>query len=67
MSGKYASVRVCAVSARVSADGSVLDVCESTGKQKSLRAYLDREAISGKDARGGGMALMFAVEMAGLP
>jgi len=52
-----------AVSARVSEDGQVFDVCESTGKQGSLRAYLDREAIVGKDPRGGGMALIFAVEM----
>jgi rhamnogalacturonyl hydrolase YesR len=52
-----------AVSARVAADGIVGEVCESTGKQKSLQQYLDREAILGKDPRGGGMAMMFAVEM----
>lgn len=51
-----------AVSARVSDDGRVMDVCESTGKQKTLQEYLDREAIWGHDPRGGGMALIFAVE-----
>ena len=56
-----------AVSARISADGQVGEVCESTGKQKSLEQYLQREAILGKDPRGGGMAMMFAVEMARLP
>jgi hypothetical protein len=55
-----------AVLTRVSDDGEVVDVCESTGKQDSLAKYLGREAILGPDARGGGMAMMFAVEMAGL-
>ena len=53
-----------AVKARVAADGSLVDVCRSTGKQPNLRAYLDREAILGRDDRGGAMALLFAVEMA---
>ena len=52
-----------AVSARVGPEGSLIDVCESTGKQKSLDAYLRRAAIQGPDARGGGMALLFATEM----
>ena len=46
--------------------GRVMDVCESTGKLKSLQEYLDRRAIDGEDARGGAMALLFATEMAGL-
>ena len=55
-----------AVLARTGADGVLIDVCESTNKQASLEAYLDREAILGRDDRGGGMVLMFATEMAGL-
>ena len=51
-----------AVSARIANTGEVMDVCEGTGKQKSLTDYLEREAIWGHDPRGGGMALMFAVE-----
>jgi unsaturated rhamnogalacturonyl hydrolase len=53
-----------AIAARISNDGQVVDVCESTGKQKSLQDYLDREAILGRDPRAGGMAMMLAVEMA---
>ena len=55
-----------AIAARISKDGQFVDVCESTGKQKSLQDYLDREAILGPDPRGGGMAMMLAAEMAGL-
>ena len=47
-------------------DGVVVDVCESTGKQKSLADYLRRAAIMGRDPRGGAMALIFATELAGL-
>ena len=47
-------------------DDAVIDVCESTGKQKTLEDYLNRVAILGPDQRGGGMALLFATEMAGL-
>jgi unsaturated rhamnogalacturonyl hydrolase len=43
-----------------------MDVCESTGKQKSKADYLRRAAILGTDPRGGAMALLFATEMAGL-
>jgi unsaturated rhamnogalacturonyl hydrolase len=49
-----------------SRDGVVVDVCESTGKQKSLQDYLNRAAVVDRDARGGAMALLFATEMAGL-
>lgn len=55
-----------AISARVSTDGRLVDVCESTGKQRTLTEYLQREAILGRDPRGGGMAMMFATEIAGL-
>ena len=51
---------------RIGADGALMDVCESTNKQPSLHAYLKRAAILGRDPRGGGMALIFAMEMAGL-
>ena len=48
---------------RIAADGSLVDVCTGTGKQKSLRDYYDRPAILGRDDRGGAMALMIATEM----
>ena len=54
-----------AISARIGTDGSLIDVCEGTGKQTSLRAYLDRKAILGPDDRGGAMSLLVATEMAG--
>ena len=52
-----------AVLARTGTDGTVMDVCESTGKQKSLAAYLERAAIWGQDPRGGAMAMLLAGEM----
>jgi hypothetical protein len=52
-----------AIAARISPTGEVTGVCESTGKQKSLDDYLHRKAINGRDARGGGMALLFATEL----
>jgi rhamnogalacturonyl hydrolase YesR len=55
-----------AILARVASDGRLLDVCESTNKQRSLDDYLHRAAIFDRDPRGGAMALMFALEMAGL-
>ena len=55
-----------AVLTRTGSDGSLIDVCESTNKQDSLEAYLNRRAILGMDPRGGAMILMFATEMAGL-
>lgn len=54
------------VSARAASDGTLLDVAESTNKQPSREDYLYRAALAGKDERGGGMLLLFAVEMAGL-
>jgi rhamnogalacturonyl hydrolase YesR len=55
-----------AVLARIRSNGDLIDVCESTNKQPSLRDYFHREAILGRDTRGGGMALIFATEMAGM-
>ena len=53
-----------AIKARVAEDGSLVDVCTGTGKMKSLREYLDRTAIIGKDPRGGAMSLLVSTEMA---
>jgi len=55
-----------AINARIGPGGVLFDVCESTNKQPSLDAYLKRAAILDRDPRGGGMALIFATEMAGL-
>jgi rhamnogalacturonyl hydrolase YesR len=52
-----------AVKTRVAANGVLIDVCTGTGKQKSLRDYLDRTAILDRDSRGGAMALLFATEL----
>jgi unsaturated rhamnogalacturonyl hydrolase len=54
-----------AVAARIGRDGVLFDACESTNKQRSLDDYLRRAAILGRDPRGGGMAMLFAVEMGG--
>jgi rhamnogalacturonyl hydrolase YesR len=51
---------------RTGSDGALIDVCESTNKQPTLEAYLNRAALLGPDERGGGMMLMFATEMAGM-
>jgi hypothetical protein len=55
-----------AVLARTGSDGVLMDVCESTNKQETLNDYLNRAAILGRDVRGGGMALIFATELAGM-
>jgi unsaturated rhamnogalacturonyl hydrolase len=55
-----------AILARVSPTGELIDVCESTNKQRTLQDYFRREAILGRDIRGGGMALLFSTELAGL-
>jgi rhamnogalacturonyl hydrolase YesR len=44
-------------------EGALVDVCESTGKMKSLEDYFNRAASFGKDTRGGGMALLLATEL----
>jgi rhamnogalacturonyl hydrolase YesR len=54
------------VLSRVGNNGQLVDVCESTNKQKTLEDYLHREAILGPDPRGGAMAILFATEMGGL-
>ncbi|MBZ2183799.1 MAG: glycoside hydrolase family 88 protein [Bryobacter sp.] len=51
-----------ALASRITANGEVSAVCESTGKQISLAAYLSRRAISGRDPRGGAFALYFLTE-----
>ena len=51
-----------AILARTGADGRLVDVCESTGKQRSLKDYLHRAAILDRDPRGGAMALLLATE-----
>jgi unsaturated rhamnogalacturonyl hydrolase len=56
-----------AILARTGVDGRLVDVCESTGKQKSLGDYLRRAAILDRDPRGGAMALFFATELAKSP
>jgi rhamnogalacturonyl hydrolase YesR len=52
-----------AVNARTGSDGTVIDVCESTARIESLEGYLNREAILGRDDRGGAMAMLFATEL----
>ena len=56
-----------AVLVRSSMQGEFIDVCTSTGKLSSLDAYLDREAIFGRDDRAGGMVMLLANELAGNP
>lgn len=53
-----------AIKTRVAPDGSLVDVCTGTGKQKSLRDYYDRGAIFGPDPRGGAMSFLVATELA---
>jgi hypothetical protein len=56
-----------AINARTSADGRLVDVAESTGTRGMTdNDYLHRAAIFGRDDRGGGMAMFFATELAGL-
>jgi rhamnogalacturonyl hydrolase YesR len=56
-----------AILARTSADGRLVDVCESTGTRGLTDdGYLRRAALLGRDDRGGGMAMFFATELAGL-
>jgi rhamnogalacturonyl hydrolase YesR len=56
-----------AILARTGADGQLVDVCESTGTRGLTdEGYLRRAAILGRDDRGGGMAMFFATELAGL-
>lgn len=52
-----------AVAARVNADGTVKDVCSSTGAGPTKEYYLNRPVVNGADDRGGAMALLAAIEV----
>jgi hypothetical protein len=52
-----------AICQRIKPQGKLLGVCESTGTQPSLDAYLARKLNDGVDQRGGAMALLFATEL----
>jgi unsaturated rhamnogalacturonyl hydrolase len=52
-----------AVERRTGTGGKLVGVCPGTGKQKTLRDYLDRPAVNGRDDRGGAMGLLFATEL----
>jgi rhamnogalacturonyl hydrolase YesR len=52
-----------AVVARVNQDGTVRDVCSSTGAGPTKEYYLTRPVVNGADDRGGAMVLLAAVEM----
>jgi len=51
------------VAAHVAEDGTIIDVCTSTGAGPTKRYYLDRAAVTGADDRGGAMALLAALEI----
>jgi rhamnogalacturonyl hydrolase YesR len=56
-----------AILRRTSSAGELIDVCESTGTRgMNDDDYLHRMAILGRDDRGGGLAMFFATELAGL-
>jgi rhamnogalacturonyl hydrolase YesR len=55
-----------AVLARVNDDGTLRDVCTSTGAQATLEYYMTRPAVNGADDRGGAIVLMAALEMEAL-
>jgi rhamnogalacturonyl hydrolase YesR len=52
-----------AVLARTGADGTLRDVCTSTGAQATLEYYMTRPVVNGADDRGGAIVLMAALEM----
>jgi unsaturated rhamnogalacturonyl hydrolase len=52
-----------AVLARVGQDGTVRDVCASTGAGPTREHYLTRPVVNGADDRGGAMALVAALEV----
>jgi unsaturated rhamnogalacturonyl hydrolase len=56
------TLATAALNSRISPTGDVTAVCESTGKQTSLAAYLSRKSIRGQDPRGGAFALYFLTE-----
>lgn len=51
-----------ALLAHVAEDGTLVDVCFSTGAGPTERYYLDRPAVNGADDRGGAMVLGAALE-----
>jgi rhamnogalacturonyl hydrolase YesR len=51
------------LSAHVTGEGTVIDVCAGTGAGPTRRYYFDRPAVTGADDRGGAMALLAALEM----
>jgi len=56
-----------AILSRTGSEGRIVDVCESTGTRGLTdEDYLRRAALAGRDERGGGMAMFFATELAGL-
>jgi rhamnogalacturonyl hydrolase YesR len=55
-----------AVATRVTADGTVKDVCSGTGAGPTKEYYLNRPVVNGADDRGGAMALLAAIEVATL-
>jgi unsaturated rhamnogalacturonyl hydrolase len=56
-----------AILLRTASDGRLMDVAESTGTRGfTQKDYLRRAAILGADPRGGGFAMLFATEMAGI-
>jgi rhamnogalacturonyl hydrolase YesR len=52
-----------ALLAHIVEDGTLVDVCTSTGAGPTRRYYLDRAAVNGSDDRGGAMALGAAIEV----
>ena len=52
-----------ALKTRILEDGTLVDVCISTGSGTELRHYLDRTAVNGADDRGGALTLGAALEM----
>jgi len=52
-----------ALAAHVAEDGTLVDVCASTGAGPTKRYYFDRPAMTGGDDRGGAMALLAAMDM----
>jgi len=51
------------VLSRIGKDGTLRDVCASTGAGPTKEHYLNRPAINGVDDRGGAMALLAALEL----
>ena len=51
-----------ALSAHITEDGGLVDVCSGTGAGPTARYYFDRPAVEGGDDRGGAMALVAAME-----